>query len=1095
VSVDIAQWLEDLGLGGCAKSFADHDIDFQTLPHLTDEDFRELGLSLGHRRILLAAIADLPKSGSLPHSGTKARPLADEAERRPLTVMFCDLVGSTALSEGLDPEDMREVIQSYHDRVTKEIAHFEGHVAKFMGDGVLAYFGWPHAHEDDAERAVQAGLSTVKTIGALTTPTREPLQVRIGIATGLVVVGDLIGEGPSAEESVVGMTPNLAARLQSMAAVNQVLIGDSTRELLGERFVYQDLGTRELRGISEEVRVWRVIRPIETESRFAATRASRLTPLIGRSAELSCLMERWNQAQKGRGQVVLLAGEPGIGKSRLVVDLHEQITQDPHVRLLYQCSPHHTNSAFHPVIHQLRLAAGIAGSDSPVTKFGKIEQLLEPNAEDPETAIPLIASLLRIPTAFAYPPLDIPPQQQRKRVIESLVGQVVALSRRHPVLVVVEDAHWADPSMLDFACELIGAVEHLPVLMVITHRMEMDHAWPERAHLTSITLDRVGRRQSIRIARSIGGENLQEETVAEIVRRAEGVPLFVEELTRTVVEWGTRDEEGAEIVPTSLQTSLVARLDRLEDAKQIAQIGSVIGREFRHDLLAALARKSDVEPEDALERLVDSGLVLRRGQPPDATYSFKHALIQDAAYSTVLKRRRKTLHRHIVEVLEDTQRQGEQENIDLLGHHALRAEEWQRAFAYFDRAGRDSMGRSALREAVGHFQQALVAARNLPESPEFVVQIIDLMFELRNALWALGQFAAILDHLDEAERLSLGLNDEVRLGWVSVYRGASLWQLGHSDNAKAAAERGWEIGRAAGALPLEVAGSFYLGCAYVTSGECRTAEQYFERVVEALPGDLAKDKCGLPFAPSIISRSWLVWSYAERGEFTLADRHARLAVELAEELTQPFNRAHIYYDFGYYHLVRGRYGAALRTLTQSVGLIEKWGLTYLAPFTIGFLGYAHVKAGQVGEGLALLEESRERFEKIGLGLFRSLVGFQLADAYLRAGRPADAKAILDDALEIARARGERGHEAYGLFVQGEMARRAQPADEDRALQFYTSALIRAEELGMSPLAARCHLRLGHLLSGTGSSEASEHVLRANEMFDLLGLERSGGGVG
>jgi len=746
------------------------------------------------------------------------------------------------------------------------------------------------------------------------------------------------------------------------------------------------------------------------------------------------------------------------------------------------------------VIQQLRLSAGIAGSDSPVAKFGKIEQLLEPHAEEPETAIPLIASLLRIPPVFAYPPLDIPPQRQRKKVIECLVGQVLSQSREQPVFVVVEDAHWADASMLEFVSALIAAVATHPVFMVVTFRSEFDHAWTEFPHVSAIMLDRVGRPQATEIARSIGGETLQDHTVAEIVERAEGVPLYVEELTRTVVEARPDDDDGAEVVPASLQTSLVARLDRLGDAKQIAQIASVIGRECRHDFLAALARMAGFHAEGALGRLVGSELMQRRGSPPDVVYSFKHALIQDAAYSTLLKQRRKALHLHIVEMLEDGTGPGRQENIDLLAHHALRAEDWKRAFAYFDQAGRDSIERSALREAVGYFEQALVASRNLPESPDGTARVIDLTFELRNALWALGQFAAILKHLDEAEQLAAGLNDEIRLGWVSVYRGASLWQLGRSDESKAAAARGWEIGRASGTRPLEIAGSFYRGCAYVTTGECRTAEQYFEWVVEALPGDLAKDKCGLPFAPAIIARSWLVWSYGERGEFTLADRHARLAVDLAEQLTQPFNRAHVYLDFGYYHLVRGRHGAARRTLSQAAGVIDTWGLTYLAPFTLGFLGHAHVQAGQLDEGLALLEDARGRYDRIRLGLFKSLVGFQLADAYLRAGRPADAQTTLDTALEIARCRGERGHEAYGLFVQGDIARRAGPDHRNRALQGYTGALARAEELGMAPLAARCHLRLGRVLSAAQSSEADRHSRIADEMIETLGLGRIGAPV-
>ncbi|MDH3920217.1 MAG: hypothetical protein OEU25_18790, partial [Rhodospirillales bacterium] len=736
---------------------------------------------------------------------------------------------------------------------------------------------------------------------------------------------------------------------------------------------------------------------------------------------------------------------------------------------------------------QIKRAAGISEDEPAEAKIEKLETLVGLTSEDLERAVPIMASLLRVPTGPAYAPLEMSPQQLRQRTIECLVERVVSLSNRHPILVVVEDAHWADPSMLDYVSELINTIEDQPVLLVITFRTEHDGQWPDRSHLTSIMLGRIGRRQATEMARSIGGHKLQETTLQAIVRRAEGVPLYVEELTKTIVEAEETLEEGVDLLPATLQTSLVARLDRLGEAKAVAQIGSVIGREFDHQLLAWLARETGVALEGPLQLLVDSGLVIRRGAPPNAVYIFKHALVQDAAYATILMSRRKELHSMIVAALEARPASDKHQDIDLLAHHALQAQDWRRAFEAYKEASEDAMGRSALREAVGQFKQALVASKNLPDSPDLLVRVIDLLFDLRNALWALGRFDEILIYLDEAERLARVLGDEIRLGWISVYRGASLWQLGRSDHAKAAVERGREIGSNADEISLEMASNFYLGCSYVTSGECRTAEAYFERVVEALPGELAKEKCGLPFAPSIISRSWLVWSYGERGEFGLAQEHAKRAIELAEEIGNPFNRAHIYYDVGYFEIVRADLKGAIRTLEHALELIEKWSLTYLSPFTMGFLGHAYVEDGQVERGLALLEEANERYARMGLGLFKSLVGMQLANAYLRAGRIEEASRRLEQSLEIARSRQERGHEAYGCFVLGGIAVHTPGSDKGDARQCYENALACAEELGMAPLAAQCHLALGYLLSEGASEEANVHLSRSRELFEGLGL--------
>lgn len=1084
----VLRLLRKLGLEAHSAAFEANDIDFEALGYLDDDDLKELGLSLGHRRKLMAAL-----SAPDDHEGERGPPALEPdiggqgaAERRLLTVMFIDVVDSTPLSQKLDPEELRALMRNYQVAVTAAVVRYDGYVAKFLGDGVLAYFGWPRAHEDEAERAVRAARDALSAVKAIATKAGEHLRARVGIATGEVVVGSIVGDITTDEEAVVGAAPGLADRLQRVANPFEVVIGPTTRQLLGNAFELESLGGHELKGFDELVEVWRVADEVQAESRFEAARGGRMVRMIGRAHELGLLEERWQLAKEREGQVVVLLGEAGIGKSRLVREFRKKIGEDPRFGLRYQCSQYQTNNAFHPVVEQIRRSSGIADDDPAEAKIEKIETLVGLASDNLERAVPIVASLLRVRTGSAYPTLDMPAQQLRQRTIECLVEQIVLLSSRQPVLVVVEDAHWADPSMLDYVGELINAIEGLPVLLVITFRTESEGHWPDRSHLTSIMLGRIGRRQASEMARSIGTD-LRDETLEAIVRRAEGVPLYVEELTRTVVEAEETAGDDVDLVPTTLQNSLVARLDRLGDAKAVAQIGSVIGREFDHNLLISLARLAGVSLDGSLEKLVESGLVIRRGAPPDAVYVFKHALVQDAAYATLLMSNRRALHGRVVEALDSRAADDKNEHIDLIAHHALQAEDWQRAFEAYKDAGNGAIVRSALHEAVGQFKQALVAAANLPDTPEKSVQVIDLLFELRNALWALGQFEEILSHLHEAERLSAVLGDEVRLGWISVYRGASLWQIGQSDEAKAAADRGREIGVAAEDLSLEMAANFYLGCAYVTTGECQTAEAYFERVVAALPGDLAKEKCGLPFAPAIISRSWLVWSYGERGEFALAQEHADRAIELAEEIGNPFNRAHIYYDVGYLEIVRANLQGAIEVLQRSMELIDKWSLVYLSPFTMGFLGHACIESGDRARGLSLLEEANNRYARMGLGLFKSLVGMELANGYLQAGRIDDASRQLEKSLKVAGQRGERGFEAYGFFVLGGIAAATNGGDTDDARQSYENAIARAEELGMAPLAAQCHLALGRLLEEGSAEEAKVHLSRSRTLFEGLGL--------
>ena len=715
--MDVAAWLHSLGMQQYERAFRDNAIDTAVLPELTADDLKDLGVTLvGHRRRLLGAIAALRGDDPAPPAKSGEAALASAAERRQLTVMFCDLVGSTALSSQLDPEDLREVIAAYHRAVAESIAGFDGFVAKYMGDGVLAYFGYPRAHEDDAERAVRAGLGVIDAVGRLDVKSVK-LGTRVGIATGLVVVGDLIGEGSAQEQSVVGETPNLAARLQTLAAPDAVVIAASTCRLVGDLFDYRDLGTVEMKGIVAPVPAWQVLRPSVVASRFEALRGSTLSPLVGRDEETDLLLRRWTRAKAGDGQVVLISGEPGLGKSRITVALEQRLDAEPHLRLRYYCSSYHQDSALYPFIDQLGRAAVFARDDPPASKLEKLEALLT-LAGPPDEDVTLLADLLLLPASGRHSLPDLSPRRKKERTLEALLRQLEGLAHQQPVLMVFEDAHWIDPTsleLLDLALERVGS---LPVLLIVTFRPEFQPPWTGQPQVTMLALNRLDRHdRTVLVEQIAGGKALPDEVVDQIADRADGVPLFVEELTKSVLESGLLREERDRYVldgvlppfaiPTTLHDSLLARLDRLASVRNVAQIGAAIGREFPYALLRAVSRLSEDELQTALARLVASELVFQRGRPPDAVYMFKHALVQDTAHGSLLRNARQQLHARIAEALAAHSPEMMDSQPELFAQHYAEAGLVKRAVAYWGKAGHRSAARSAMAEAAAQFQKAL----------------------------------------------------------------------------------------------------------------------------------------------------------------------------------------------------------------------------------------------------------------------------------------------------------------------------------------------------------------------------------------------------
>jgi class 3 adenylate cyclase/tetratricopeptide (TPR) repeat protein len=721
--LEIDGWLRGIGLAQYTDIFRANDIDGELLSGLTNDDLKDIGVaSLGHRRKLMEAIADLAGAvlaSPLPAlSEAKAQ---DSAERRQVTVMFSDLVGSTALAASMDPEDLREIISAYQKSVAETVHRFGGFVAKYMGDGVLIYFGYPQAHEDDAERAVRAGLELIEAVTRL--KTRASLQTRVGIATGLVVVGDLTGSGEAQERGIVGETPNLAARLQGIAEPNTVVIAEGTRKLLGNLFELQDLGTRDLKGIAGPLRAWAALRASSAEGRFEALHATRLTTLIGREEETELLLRRWSRVKTGEGQVVLLSGEAGIGKSRLTAALLEQIATEPHTRLRYFCSSQHSDSALYPIIGQMERAAGLTYEDAPRTKLDKLDAMLAQTTTSAQDAA-LFAEMMSLPNDGRYPALNLAPEQRRQRTLEALTAQLAGLAGQRPVLMIVEDVHWIDPTSLEVFGRTVDRVKTLPVLLIVTFRPEFNAPWTGQSHVMSLALNRLGEREAAAIvAHLVGNKELPAEVMAEIVERTDGIPLFVEEMTKAVLEAGS-EEAGRGIagaipstalaVPASLHASLMSRLDRLGAAKEVAQIGAAIGREFSHALLAAVIRKRETELGSALDRLIAAGLLFPQGVPPHATYLFKHALVQDAAYGTLLRERRRQLHADIAAAIESHFPETLHEQPELIAMHLLNAERREDALPHIVAAARFFKSRYSYVEAIRWFERGAQIIRALP---------------------------------------------------------------------------------------------------------------------------------------------------------------------------------------------------------------------------------------------------------------------------------------------------------------------------------------------------------------------------------------------
>jgi class 3 adenylate cyclase/tetratricopeptide (TPR) repeat protein len=1098
----VNEWLEEIGLGRYAELFAENHIDFDVLSDLTESDLAQLGVTLGDRKRLARAIAKLTGGSVEPAAAeASAQPAAGsfasagrEAERRQLTVMFCDMVGSTALSARMDPEDLHEVIRRFQGACAEVIGRFDGYVGHYVGDGILVYFGFPHAHEDDPRRAVQAGLEIVEAVQALNAEVAQPgveIAVRIGINTGLVVAGD-IGTGEFRDEmAVVGETPNVAARLQEMAEPGTVVVGESTRRLVEGLFVFDELGPRTIKGIDKPIAVF-CAREASARSRFEATAIRGLTPLVGRDEELNLLLSRWADAKEGEGQVVLLTGEPGIGKSRMILAFRELLRADEVTVLRYFCSPFYVHSALHPILDQLERAAQLKKSDPPEVKLDKLEALLSQGTSRVARAAALLAPLLSIPTGERYPQLDIAPERKKTLALEALLEQLAGLAAR-PVLIILEDAHWIDPTSAELFQVMIDRIQRMPVLVLIAYRPGFNPPWTGFSHVTSLSLGHLSHRQSAALVEKMTrGRKLPPDVLEHIVTRTDGVPLYAEELTKTLLDSGALELVGDTFrltrplpslsIPESLHDSLMARLDRLSDVKDVAHLASTLGRVFHHDLLAAVSTLEEPTLEHALEQLVDAELIYRRGSPPDVIYEFKHALVQDAAYNSLLRSKRLQFHKRIGETLEARFAETVATKPELLAHHFREAGLPAKAFPYAMRAGEAAAGRYAPTEARARFQEALDLAHSLPPSENVSRAQIEASLKLASVAQNRGHYETDLKNLEQARTWADGLDDRASLCQIQYWIGRINYVSGRFDQAVEFAGKALLIAEGLGGDDKFTADAVnLLGRIHCLRGEPREAITHAARNVQQMR------RLGNRMEEAAMS-GVLAFAYGMHGEFDAAFEAAAHGIKLGRRIEHLPTQAACVFFCG---VVRGWHGdldIAVPEFDEALALCDKSGDVFRKYLAHGWRGQGYLMAGQREAAAADLRRCLELGDQIGTTFHRGAFQAFRAKLHLQNGEVGEALRDSAQALEVASETAQAWSRSIALRIHAETLLALEPPRLDQAEEEVRAAIdIQARRECVFDL-AWSRLALGFVCAARQEREqAREAYSLAGRMFEDMGV--------
>lgn len=1111
--MDVGGWLRNLGLGQYEPAFLENAIDFDVLPQLTEDDLEKLGMVLGDRKRVIKAIKAI--AGGSPselitsevrESPSNHPPMA-AAERRHLTVMICDLVGSTALATRLDPEDMSAVIDAFQAACARITLTFDGFLADFRGDGILVYFGYPRAHEDDAERTVRAALDIAAAVARLKTPAEEPLSVRIGIATGLVVVGDRGGEGASREHTVIGDTPSLAARLQALAEPGTVVVAASTRRLLGDLFRLRDLGVNKAKGFAEPIAAWAVDGVSASQSRFEAIHAAGLTKFIGREDELDFLLKRQRLAWKGEGQIVLISGEPGIGKSRLVAALEERIADQPHTFLRYQCSPHHSNSALYPFIAQLERAVGFKTDDTSEERLNKLEALLAIAAPRVQDTAPLFAALLSIPFGDRYPKLSPNPAQQRRRTFAALLDQFESLAREKPILLLFEDAHWADATSVELLDLTVERVRQLPVLALFTLRPEFEPPWAGLPNVGMLTLGRLDRNKVESIVTQVtGGHGLPAEVMNQIVAKTDGNPLFVEELTKAVLEGGilVKDADGYRLdgplpplaIPTTLQDSLMARLDRLAPVKDIAQIGAAIGREFSYSLMREVVGR---EPslKHALAKLEQAELLFRRGEPPEAVYSFKHVLVRDAAYESLLKSRRQQLHGQIARTMEEKFPDIVVSQPEILAHHFTEGGLVEPAIDYWLKAGNLALGRSA-NAAVSHLKQGLKLIPSIDDPMLRNKSELLLQTSLGNSLrtttgWSTESVKHAYTRALQLCRQS-GLDEHT---FPAVF-GLWTWNFLRAElrEAQALAEHLLNTGESANNSVYKVLAHEALGFTLFAQGKFAAAHTELERSIILCEDSKAAEYLDLSAQdPRVHVRSYDAMTLWMLGFPNQALRLCSEARRYADVFRHPFSEAMARTISLRVHQLRGETAIVAGQANAAIALCEEHEFVHYVAMALILRGWARAEQGEFEKGITEIQEGLEKERATGALLFDSYSLGLLADACIKNKRYEQALEFLGPVqLRLDEENTERFYAAEIYRLLGETYLRSNK-DLDQVEHYFSKGLKVAREQRAKSLELRLCLSMCDLydLRQNGDkcrSQLGEIYESFSEGFDTADLVRA-----
>ncbi|WFU16013.1 adenylate/guanylate cyclase domain-containing protein [Bradyrhizobium sp. CB3481] len=1108
----VTEWLTSIGLSEYAQRFGENGIDLFVLRDLTEQDLKELGVLIGHRRKLLRAIAELEDAAKPKPAEATTEPRRPDGERRHLTIMFCDLVGSAAIAARLDPEDMRALIGAYHGCIAEVINRYNGKVARYMGDGALVYFGFPQAHEDDAEQAVRAALALIDAVASIRN-VAETLQIRIGIATGTVVVAELLIERTLAEHEVVGETPNLAARLQAMAEPGTVLICASTRRLAQRKFYYRDLGPVALKGWTKPFQVYQVLGTSGVESRFEAMHTAKLPPLFGREEEIELLLRRWRQATLGGGRVVVLTGEPGIGKSHIALALDERIQDESHLTLRYFCSEHHTHSALFPFINQLERASGFVRGDSPQEKLSKLDALLAQSTHNPEH-LAVLANLLALQIDDHYRLREVTPQKRKEKTFAALLAQLDGLAAQQPVFLIFEDVHWIDPTSLELVAAAVEQAPRLRVLMLITARPEFTPPWPSYPHTTTIPLSRLGRRDGAALVlRVTGGKTLPKEVMNHILAHTDGVPLFIEELTKMVIEGGLLREQDGEYVldgplpsfaiPTTLQASLMARLDRLSPVRDVAQISAVAGREFHYELVNAVAGLPKQRLDEALDQLVRSELVFCRGEIPNAVYTFKHALVRDAAYAGLLKSRRVYLHAAIANGLEQRFPEIVQTQPEIIAYHYSQAKNYERALHYWYEAGKQSAARSAHNEAIGHLKHGLDQVPNIDEPMLRNKSELLLQISLGNSLRAIKGWST--DSVKHAYTRALQLCKESGLDEHILPAVFGLWtwnfvraSLGE---AQALAEYLLKSAEDADNSVYNVLAREALGFTLFAQGRFAAAHTELERSISLCEDCKAAAYLELSAQdPRVHARSYdsmVLWVLG------YPDQALRLCAEArryADASQHPFSEA-IARTIGLrVHQLRGDAAVVADEANATIAFCEEHEFVHYLAMALILRGWASADQGEFEKGIAEIQEGLEKKRATGALLLESYALGLMADACIKNRRYEQAFDALKQAqsslsgencerfyaAEIYRLLGETHLKSNKNLDQAEhyFCKGLEVAREQKAISFELRLCLSLCDLyELRPDADRCRSQLDELYRSFGEGFDTPDLVKAKARLE------------